>query len=63
MNVDNTTSRVANVSLNENMDPRLKSMAELHETLISGQWKKAIEVGPWRKYLNLEVQTIRVIVK
>ena len=37
MNVDNTTSRVANVSLNENMDPRLKPMAELHEALISGQ--------------------------
>ena len=37
MNVDNTTSRVANVFLNENMDPRLKSMAELHEALISGQ--------------------------
>ena len=37
MNVDNTTSRVANVSLNENMDPRLKSMAKLHEALIPGQ--------------------------
>jgi len=37
MNVDNTTSRVANVSLNENMDPKLKSMTELHEALISGQ--------------------------
>ena len=36
MNVDNTTSRIADVSLNENMDPRLKSMAELHEALISG---------------------------